>query len=711
MQRGILAAMCALVIGVYAYMARSNVLLSGSLSPADNYYNLLAQGFRSGHLSLKKEAPPGLAQLADPYDPVANYAYQFAPYGLLDLSYYNGRLYLYFGVTPALILFWPYAVLTGRYLSYGQGVAIFCAVGFLASVSMLRALWRRYFAEVSVWMVATVILALGLATGVLAMLVRCKVNEVAISCGYALAMVALAAIWQALHHSSQRARWLAAASLAYGLAVGARPTLLFGAVILLVPVAQAWRQRPPRHLMSGLIAAITPIALIGCGLMLYNALRFGSLFEFGLHYQLAPQRQVLQHLFNLQYVWFNAKVYFLEPARWSGRFPFLHDIALPPLPKGQAGVEHPFGVLTNIPLVWFVLAAPLAWRGRSGAVDGSLRWFVMAVALLFGICAFTTGLYNSAIIRYEVEFLPALVLLAVIGVLALERWLVGRPGHRMAGPVVRWGWCLLLSLSVMFNLLATVGPSAEWHYDMGAMLVRQGKVQEAIRHWEQASRLNPDSPVMHNNLGAALLGQGRLREAISHFEQALRIKPDYAEAHYNLGLALAQLGQMQQALEQYEQALHLQPDYAEAHNSIGLLLVRQGRLPEAIRHWEQALRVNPDFAEALNNLGLALMGQGRRQEAIEHYEQALRIKPDYAEAHHNLAIALDHAGRVPEAIDHYEQALRIKPDLAEVHYNLGVALKKLGRTAEAIEHYELALRIQPDFVEAKDALALAQAVQ
>ena len=54
-------------------------------------------------------------------------------------------------------------------------------------------------------------------------------------------MLALAAIWKTLHKTERRCGWLAAASLAYGLAVGSRPNLLFGAVILLVPVAQAWR--------------------------------------------------------------------------------------------------------------------------------------------------------------------------------------------------------------------------------------------------------------------------------------------------------------------------------------------------------------------------------------------------------------------------------------------------------------------------------------
>ena len=162
-----------------------------------------------------------------------------------DLSYYKGKLYLYFGVTPALILFWPFVALTGHYLFHRQAVTIFCAIGFLASVGLLRALWRRYFAEVSVGVVAACALALGLATGVPVLLSRSDVYEVAISCGYMLTMLALAAIWCALHEPERRCRWLAAASVAYGLAVGARPTLLFGAVILLVPVVQAWRER--RH--------------------------------------------------------------------------------------------------------------------------------------------------------------------------------------------------------------------------------------------------------------------------------------------------------------------------------------------------------------------------------------------------------------------------------------------------------------------------------
>jgi hypothetical protein len=392
------------------------------MSAADNYYNLLVQAFRVGQLNLKIEVPPALAHLADPYDPHAHLPYQEVG----DMSYYRGKLYLYFGVTPAVVMFWPYVALTGQYLLQRDAVVIFCLVGFLVSAGLLWALWRRYFAEVNVAVVVIGVLALGLATGVPVMLARCDVYEVSISCGYALTMLALAAIWKALHEPERRRRWLAAASLAYGLAVGARPSLLFGAVILLVPVAQAWRER--RQVLVALLAATVPIALIGLGLMLYNALRFNSLFEFGWRYQLAGIHQDTGQPFHLRYLWFNFRVYFFEPARWSGQFPFVHDIMMPPLPAGHvADVGHAFGVLTNVPLVWLALAVPLGWRGRSAEARYVLYGFLAAVAALFVIAALTLGLLVFAQGRYEVEFLPALVLLAVVGILSVERALACQP--------------------------------------------------------------------------------------------------------------------------------------------------------------------------------------------------------------------------------------------------------------------------------------------
>jgi tetratricopeptide (TPR) repeat protein len=666
---------------------------------------LLVQGFRAGHLSLKKEVPPGFAQLADPYDRTAN-----TRYGVLDLSYYKGKFYLYYGMTPAVVLFWPYVALTGHYLPQKDAGVIFCFVGFLVSVGLLYALWRRYFAEVNVAVVAAGTLALGLATFTPLLLARCDVYEVSISCGYALTMLALGAIWKAVHKSRKRSGWLAAASLAYGLAVGARPSLLFGAVILLVPVAQAWRER--RKVWALLLAAAGPIALTGLGLMAYNLLRFDGPFEFGYRYQLAVERQLTRQFFSLRYLWFNFRVYFLEPARWGRRFPFVHDIRVSPLPAGHGPVEHAFGVLTNIPLVWLALAVPLAWRGRSAEARSTLCRLLAAVALLFWIGALTLGVFCYTVGRYEVDFLPALVLLAVIGILSLERALAptsesGLADRSVWRRAVRWGWSLLLGFSVAFNLLASVEHCAEAHCNLGRVLFLQGKLPEAIAHCEQALRLAPDFAEAHYNLGVALVQTGRMPEAIEHLEQALRIRPDDADAHCNLGVALGQLGRLREAIEQWEQALQIRPDFPEAHNNLGLAMKQAGRVQEAMEQYEQALRLKPEYAEAHNNLAAVLMGRGRLPEAIGHYEQALQIKPDDAEAHYNLGVALRGVGRAPEAIEHWEKAVRIKPDYAEAHNNLATALMGQGKLQEAIGHYEQALRIKPDYAGAHNNLGLA----
>ena len=563
---GVFTVVCALVVGTYAYMAQSGLLELLGSSAADSYYNLLVRGFAAGHLNLEKEVPHGLAQLPDPYDPAASAPYRLLPYRLHDLSYYRGKLYLYHGVTPALLLFWPVAALTGRFLLHREAVLIFSAIGFLASAGLLHALWRRYFVEVNAMLVASCALALGLATGVPVLLSQADVYQVPIACGYMLTMLALGAIWCALHNPEKRGKWLAAASLAYGLAVGARPTLLFGAVILLVPVVQARQERI--SVAVPLLSAIVPVTLIGLGLMLYNFLRFENPFEFGMRYQLSGVRQIGQQHFSLRYLWFNSRVYFLEPARWSDHFPFVKDAVCPPVPSGHSNVERPFGVLTNVPVVLAALAIPLIWKPQFKQSSSTLRWFIAAVILLFVSSALTLGLFCGANFRYETEFLPSLLLLAVTGILIVERAMANRSIYRQ---LFRCAFGVTLVLSIAFNLLASVVPHAQAHNILGFQLFQDGKLSQAINQYQQALRLDPDYVRAHRNLGLAESDLGRTQEAIEQFEQTLRLDSNDVKAEYGLAAVLERTGRTSDAIIHYRQALKLKPDLIEAQSALARL--------------------------------------------------------------------------------------------------------------------------------------------
>jgi hypothetical protein len=548
--RVLLGAVCVLVLGFYAWSARPEVRQIGiwtasnpaSYDPARADYNELVQGFRSGQLNLKKDISPGLEKLVDLTNPSARSAYQ-AESGLLDTSYYKGKIYIYFGVTPALILFWPYVALTGHYLFHKQAVAIFCAVGFLVSVALLCALRRRYFSEVGGWMVAAGALALGLATCVPVMLQKPDLWQVPISCAYAMTVLALGGIWCALHDPARRYWWLAAASFAYGLAVGARPNALFGAVILLAPVVHSWiaSSAPDgqRQLVVGrmLAAAVVPISLIGFGLMLYNYLRFDSPFEFGQHYQIT--QSVLPQMFSLKYLWFDFRVYFLQPIQWSRTFPFVEGIKVPPAPAGQMGVfDYAFGVLPNIPFAWMALTVPLAWQNRTPHERLVLRLFMAALIVLSGTSLLTLCLYAGLDGRYQVDFVPAIIMLAMCGVLGLERALAVKPKWRTA---VRCSWIAILLFSVTVNLLMSAKCYARERFRDGLGQLHFGRPKEAMPFFSEALRIDHNFAMAHYYFAIDLVQVGRLPEAIDHYKQVLRLDPGYPGAREGLWQACQKL--------------------------------------------------------------------------------------------------------------------------------------------------------------------------
>jgi tetratricopeptide (TPR) repeat protein len=690
---------CALVIGIFAWLAEPIGRLELKNPPAeDSAYNLLVQGFRAGQLNMKIEAPPGLAQLADPYHLAPDSLYMRQ---LHDISYYKGKLYLYFGVTPALVLFWPYVTLTGHYLPDTDAVVIFFALGLMVAAGLMRAIWRRYFPAASIG-VATVGL-LGFIAGTQKVLsIWCSVYEVATVCGFAFAMLAIAAVWCAINEPKRQVWWLLLASLAYGLAVGSRPSLLFGGIILLLPVAKAWRAatEPGSRGRVGwlLVAAVGPVMLIGLGLMLYNVLRFGSPLEFGLHYQLNDAYQATAQVFSPHYLWFNFRFYFLEPIRWSGHYPFLTAVPPPPVPAGHFRVEDTYGgILSNYPLVWLALAAPLAWKGRPLEVVSDLRWFVATSFLLFVICALTVCLFFFVSNRYSFDFLPALMLLAVIGILGLERALADWPIWRR---VALWGWCLLLAYSVVVNLLASVESYAEANYLIGNSLLHQGQVDEAIMQYQKALALWPESAKAHTGLGAAYYKIGRLDEAIIQCQKALEINPDYADAHNNLGSSLFQIGRVNEAIAHFQRALEINPDYAEAHNNLGCSLLQIGRVDEAIVHYRKAIGLQPHLLQAYNDLGNAFRQKGMAAEAMACYQKAIELQPQSMPAQINLAWML---ATWPEpsvrnggkAVAVAEKANELSKDQdPQILRTLAAAYAEAGRFPEAV-------------LTAKQALALA----
>jgi len=201
--------------------------------------------------------------------------------------------------------------------------------------------------------------------------------------------------------------------------------------------------------------------------------------------------------------------------------------------------------------------------------------------------------------------------------------------------------------------------------------------------FEHALKVTANNYLAHDSLGNALAKQGKLDQAITHYNAALRIKPNSLNTHNNLGVAFLEGGDIDQAITHYYAALRLKSDSAETHNNLGVAFFSMGQLDKAISHYLTAIKLDPNFGKAHNNLGNALARKGKLDEAIVHYAKALELRVNYPEAHNNLGVALAEQGKIHKAIAQFEKALWLKPDYAQARKNLELALQMVDKTNEA----------------------------
>jgi predicted O-linked N-acetylglucosamine transferase (SPINDLY family) len=214
------------------------------------------------------------------------------------------------------------------------------------------------------------------------------------------------------------------------------------------------------------------------------------------------------------------------------------------------------------------------------------------------------------------------------------------------------------------NAFAPTAADAGSHFARASDLLKQGKLEAAVRHLERALALRPDYAEAHLTLAQALWQQGKLPAAAASLEQGLALMPHLAEAHSNLGLLYGALGKGDAAVESFKKALSIRPDLAWAHCNLGNALAEQGNLPAAIESYRSALAINSDHVEAWVNLGNTLNAQDDLDAAIDCYRKALSIKPDHALAWVNICVPLQAQGNIDAAIDSIQKALALEPDFA-----------------------------------------------
>lgn len=231
---------------------------------------------------------------------------------------------------------------------------------------------------------------------------------------------------------------------------------------------------------------------------------------------------------------------------------------------------------------------------------------------------------------------------------------------------------------------------AEESLARGRLARRRGSVTEAVGHYRNAIRLQPDCVPAYNNLANALQAEGNLDGALEAIRQALALEPDKAVLHCTLGSLLWLQEKSQDAMAAYEHAIALQPALFLAHYNLAKAHAAQGDFRAAEASYREALRLKPDQADIHLELGQLYQRYGFMPGAVEHYKAALRLSPSAA-AYNALGAALQDWGNLKLARDSYHRALKLQPDFDLPQYNLAQLHENLGDLDSAGRYYQQAL--------------------
>jgi hypothetical protein len=288
-----------------------------SLSWHTDYYDLLAQGFREGHLYVPVKPSARLLAKSNPYD------FKYWRQWLWDASLYEGRYYLYWGPVPGLCLLAFKTLTRWKDTIYDQWLVLAFMLGRLyAGAALIVSFARSQGVKIPSWAVQLAVLVFGLSIPSPYFMARPLVYEASIAAGQCFLFLGLYAAYQGILRPRVQLRCFVLAGTCFSLAFGSRGSLLVVAPLLTVGIALVAARPagyPLRALIASGLALGTPVALGVLSYALYNKLRFDSYTEFGLKYQLTSRPFGTDDRFFLP----NVVSYLTSKLKWDCEFPFV----------------------------------------------------------------------------------------------------------------------------------------------------------------------------------------------------------------------------------------------------------------------------------------------------------------------------------------------------------------------------------------------------
>jgi tetratricopeptide (TPR) repeat protein len=211
----------------------------------------------------------------------------------------------------------------------------------------------------------------------------------------------------------------------------------------------------------------------------------------------------------------------------------------------------------------------------------------------------------------------------------------------------------------------------------------RGDWETALRHFRNASQVEPDAPDIYYLIGEA---QRMLEEpgaALASYNQALDISPGFAPAFLGRALASLDLHAGAEIGEDLDRAIEYDPNFAEARLQRAGVALRRGDLEAAQQDLEAAEAIIPGSPLLAYYHAQALQLAGDRESALEFARQAYDLDRTYLPAYRllgEMALANAEFELAQEVLDTY---LQYEPGDAQGWVALGQSYMRISGPEDA----------------------------
>jgi tetratricopeptide (TPR) repeat protein len=267
--------------------------------------------------------------------------------------------------------------------------------------------------------------------------------------------------------------------------------------------------------------------------------------------------------------------------------------------------------------------------------------------------------------------------------------------------------CTLLTLS---SLAEASNKASQMHYLKALLLANQGNSEGALKEYQQALELDPQSSFLYQQAAELALESGRMDQAREFADRFLKLEPNSPDARLLSGNVAWAQGDLRAAQASFEGVLELKPKVSTGTAAAGekgdayrqalfaLANLFSAESPEkAKKYFEQYLTDNPENAsEAESQIALIEQRAGRLDGAAEHLRSALRYNPDNSQARFALAQIYEMKRDTEAALGVYLELLQGDTRNIALLDHVGEIYYLQGDAARAKEHFQRAKAALPD---------------